>query len=112
MLLIALFSMTALSQGWLDEGYVASSGSSTAAQYFTDPIFFTKVPQSQPLGFYSSYLINESYYPAHVMQPALYKDTMSALQWQPFSPNWSATLSYAKQKSSAKVYKDGAWQNL
>ena len=112
LLAIALLSMISLSVAWLDEGYVASSGSSTFAQYFTDPIFFTKVPQSQPLGFYTPYIIGTNYYPYTAVQSDFRNASLGAMQWQPFSKNWTATMTYAQGQSSVRVYTGGAWRTI
>ena len=112
LLAIALLSMISLSAGWLDEGYVASSGSSTAAQYFTDPIFFTKVSQAQPLVFYKPYIIGTNYFPYSAVQSDFRNASLGAMQWQPFSKNWTATMTYAQGQSSVRVYTGGAWRTI
>jgi hypothetical protein len=111
MLLIVLFGMTAISSGFLNEGYVASSGSSIAAQYFTDPIFFTKVPASQPLGFYTPYIVNLSYYPAYSVQSQFENSSITALPLQPFN-KWATSSNFVQGSSSVKVYSNGAWTNV
>ena len=112
MLLVTLFSLTAISVAWLDEGYVASGGSSTVAQYFTDPIFFTKVSQAQPLVFYKPYIIGSNYFPYSAVQSDFRNASLGAMQWQPFSKNWTATMTYAQGQSSVRVYTGGAWRTI
>lgn len=112
MLLAVLFALTGLSMAWLSEGYVASSGSSTAAQYFTDPIFFTKVSQSAPLGFYSPYVMDAEYHPYSSVQSNFKNVSLASMKWQVVSTNWSATMNYAQTGSSFKVYRDGAWTTI
>lgn len=110
--LAVLFMLTAPSLGWLDDGYVASGGSGTVAQYFTDPIFFTKVPQSQPLGFYSPYMAGANYYPFYAVQSEFRNRSLADMQWEPITKNWTATMNYATTGSSFRVYEGGSWRNL
>jgi len=112
LLAIALMSMISLSVAWLDEGYVASSGSSTTPQYFTDPIFFTKVAQAQPLGFYNPYIIGTNYLPYSAVQSDFRNVSLAAMQWEPFSKNWTTTMTFAQSHSSVRVYADGAWRSI
>jgi hypothetical protein len=111
-LIIILLSMTAISQEWLEGGYVGSPDYGEIRQYFTDPIFFTKVPVSQPLSFYSPYLGNIGFYPFNAFQSEFRNRSLSAMQWEPMRKNWTETMSYAQNKSSFRVFEGGAWRNL
>jgi hypothetical protein len=101
--------MVSLSMAWLDEGYVASSGSSTTPMYFTDPIFFTKVSQAQPLIFYNPYITGTNYFPYAAVQSDFRNVSLAAMQWQPFSKNWTTTMTFAQTQSSVRVYRNGVW---
>jgi hypothetical protein len=54
-LVLALFSIGGSAQDWLEGGYVGTPNYGEIRQYFTDPIFYTRVPVSQPLSFYEPY---------------------------------------------------------
>jgi len=110
--LVALTLLATLSSGWLDEGYVASGGNSGTAQYFTDPIFFTKVAQTQPLGFYNPYIIGANYYPFYAVQSEFRNRSIASMQWEPLTKNWTATMNYAEMNSSFRVYEGDSWRSL
>jgi hypothetical protein len=111
-LILALFCMTAIAQEWLEGGYVGSSDYGEIRQYFTDPIFFTRVPVSQPLSFYSPYQGNMGFYPFNAFQSEFRNRSLAAMQWEPIKKNWTETMSYAQGKSSFRVFEGGAWKNL
>ena len=54
--MFALFLLMSIvnADEWLEGGYVGSY-QGDIGQYFTDPIFFTRVPISQPMSFYEPY---------------------------------------------------------
>ncbi len=107
-------------------------------QYFTDPIFYTRVPVSQPLSFYRPHtgaaIFSEplylgkftarsaplafqsnaykNVYPFYAEQSDFRNKSLAAMQWEPFEKNWTITMSYATGKSSLKVFEGGAWKNL
>jgi hypothetical protein len=112
LLTLALFSMTAMAVEWLEGGYVGSADYGEIRQYFTDPIFFTKVPASQPLGFYYPYIGSTGVYPFNVYQSEFRNRSLAAMHWEPLQKNWTATLSYAQGRSSLRVFEEGAWRNL
>jgi len=109
---LTLLSMTALAQEWLEGGYVGSPDYGETRQYFTDPIFFTIVPVSQPLSFYSPYVVNMGIYPFSAFQSEFRSSSLAEMQWVPQQKNWTATMSYAQGKSSLRVFEDGAWRSL
>jgi len=111
-LILTLFCMTAIAQEWLEGGYVGSADYGEFGQYFTDPIFFTRVPVSQPLSFYSPYLGNMGFYPFNAFQSEFRNRSLAAMQWEPIKKNWTETMSYAQGKSSFRVFEGGAWKNL
>ena len=137
-LILTLFSMTALAQDWLEGGYVGSPNYGEIRQYFTDPIFYTRVPVSQPLSFYRPYtgaaIFSEplylgkftarsaplafqsnaykNVYPFYAEQSDFRNKSLAAMQWEPFEKNWTTTMSYATGKSSLRVFEGGAWKNL
>jgi hypothetical protein len=111
-LILALFSMSAIAQDWLEGGYVGSPDYGEIRQYFTDPIFYTQVPVSQPLSFYGPFIGNTNLYPYYPTQSEFRNRSLAALQWEPFAPNWASTISYAGSKSSFRVYEGGAWRSL
>jgi hypothetical protein len=137
-LLLALFGVTVSADDWLEGGYVGSPNYEESRQYFTDPIFNTQVPVSQPLSFYWPYyaaafsreplylgkytarsapLIFQSpsymnFYPFFAAQSDFRNKSLAAMHWEPFEKNWTATMSYAKGSSSFKVREGGAWRSL
>lgn len=96
---------------WLEGGYVGSPDYSEIRQYFTDPIFYTKVPVSQPLSFYRPYTGGFSY-PLTAVQSDFRNRSLAAMIWEPFEVNWTKTMFTAKSSSSLRVFKDGTWQSL
>jgi hypothetical protein len=137
-LILIMLGIAGSAQDWLEGGFVGSPDYGEIRQYFTDPIFSTKVPVSQPLGFY------QPYYPAAFSKkplilgrytapsaPLLFQSTdymngypyfpwlsdfrnksLAAMQWGPFEKNWTATTNYAKASSSFKVLEKGAWRSI
>jgi hypothetical protein len=110
-LVLTLLSMTAISQDWLEGGYVSSANYGEIGQYFTDPIFYTQVPVSQPLGFYRPFIDNTNY-PFYAVQSDFRNRSLAAMQWEPFQPNWTSTMNYAESKSSFRVFDGGSWRSL
>ncbi|MCJ7445730.1 MAG: hypothetical protein MUO26_14615 [Methanotrichaceae archaeon] len=55
MLVLSLLCTTAFSEDWLSGGYVGSPNYGEVRQYFTDPIFYSGLPVSQPIGIYETY---------------------------------------------------------
>ena len=111
-LIIALLSMTASGADWLEGGFVGSANYGEIRQYFTDPIFFTRVPVSLPLSFYSPHPGNMGFYPFNAFQSEFRNRSLAAMQWEPIKKNWTETMSYAQGKSSFRVFEGGAWKNL
>jgi len=111
-LMLVLFSMSAMAQEWLEGGYVGSPNYGEIRQYFTDPIFFTKVPVSQPLSFYNPFINNMGFYPYNVFQSEFRNRSLAAMQWEPIEKNWTQTMGYAQSKSSFRVFEGGSWKNL
>ncbi|OPY52989.1 MAG: hypothetical protein A4E49_01646 [Methanosaeta sp. PtaU1.Bin112] len=109
---LVLFSMTAMAQEWLEGGYVGFTNNGEIRQYFTDPIFFTKVPTAQPLGFYYPYIGNVGFYPFNVYQSEFRNKSLAAMHWEPLQKNWTTTMSYAQGKSSLRVFEGGSWRSL
>ncbi|HOV82566.1 MAG TPA: hypothetical protein PLN19_00010 [Methanothrix sp.] len=110
-LIIALLSMTACAGDWLEGGYVGSANYGEIRQYFTDPIFYTRVPVSQPLSFYRPYITTYPY-PFYATQSEFRNQSLAAMQWDPFVKNWTSTMSYAASKSSFRVFEGGSWKSL
>ncbi|MGB9902144.1 hypothetical protein [Methanothrix sp.] len=96
---------------WLEGGYVGSPDYSEIRQYFTDPIFYTKVPVSQPLSFYRPYTGGFSY-PLTAVQSDFRNRSLASMIWEPFEVNWTKTMFTAKSSSSLRVFKDGTWKSL
>ncbi|MDD1758338.1 MAG: hypothetical protein LUQ22_06360 [Methanotrichaceae archaeon] len=139
-LLISLCIMgaTAVAGDWLGGGYVGSPNYGEIRQYFTDPIFNTKVPVSQPLSFYNPFYARpfsrEPLYlgkytarpgqlgfqasvsmrlnPDFATQSEFRNRSLAAMQWKPFMKNWTNTTTYASQKSSFRVIDGGTWRTL
>jgi hypothetical protein len=112
LLILALFGTTAMAQEWLDGGYVGRANYGEISQYFTDPIFFTKVPTTQPLGFYYPYIGYDGFYPFNVYQSEFRNRSLAAMHWEPIQKNWTETMSYAQGKSSLRVFEAGSWRSL
>ncbi|MDD4653587.1 MAG: hypothetical protein PHQ34_15295 [Methanothrix sp.] len=112
LLILALFSMTALSQEWLEGGYLGRASYGEIGQYFTDPIFFTRVPFSQPLSFYYPFIGNAGLYPFNVYQSEFRNRSLAAMHWEPLLKNWTETMSYAQGRSSLRVFEAGSWRSL
>jgi len=55
MIALSLLCATAFAEDWLGGGYVGSPNHAEIRQYFTDPIFYSSLPVSKPIGLYSSY---------------------------------------------------------
>jgi hypothetical protein len=111
-LILILFSMTVTASDWLEGGYVGSPDYGEIRKYFTDPIFFMKVPVSLPQSFYGPHTGNMGFYPYYAMQSEFRNRSLAAMQWEPMQKNWTATMSYAQGKSSFRVFEEGAWRNL
>jgi hypothetical protein len=93
-------------QDWLGGGYVGSYHGDIG-RYFTDPIFRTNPVGGQPYQFRSG--IYPGPYGVFPFNPLPYYsdfrlNSLAGMQWEPFQKNWSATMDYAKTKSSFKVY--------
>ena len=58
MITLSLLYATASAGDWLEGGYVDSSNYGEIKQYFTDPIFYTKIPVSQPISMHNIYDTN------------------------------------------------------
>lgn len=134
-LAVSLFGISVVSSDWLEGGYVGSPDYGEIRQYFTDPIFFMKVPASQPSRFYSGTPFtrtpvflgkytprtgplafqmppNASFYPSSPWQSEFRNRSLAAMEWSSFRKNWTGTMDYAKTKSSMKVFKDGTWSSI
>ena len=131
LIFLCLFSSMAVADDWLEGGYVGSSNHGEIGKYFTDPIFYTKVPVSQPLSFYSPYYtshyrqplylgkytapygqlafpilatMNLNPYHYYSLQSEFRNRSLAGMQWEPFQKNWSKTMDYMRTKSSFRVY--------
>ena len=116
-MILAFLCITTSSADWLEGGYVGSPDYGEIRQYFTDPIFYMRVPATQPLRFFrpgqSFYPIaNMSTYPPYAWQSEFRNRSLAAMQWESFEKNWTATVIYAKGRSSFRVLEKGAWKNL
>jgi hypothetical protein len=137
---LALLAVTmSLSCGsdWLEGGYVGRGDYGEIQQYFTDPIFFTRVPVSSAgpsyqardrtalrreplrLGKYavSSKLLyqspsNISVYPSNPWKSEFRNSSLAAMEWGSFQTNWTSTLILARTKSSLKVRQNGIWTSI
>ncbi len=142
--IVLLSSMIAVSCGsdWLEGGYVGSGNYGEIRQYFTDPIFYTKVPVTSSSSYYPSldrtvffrepialgkyagkYTVtfptqsyqspaNASIFPANAWQSDFRNSSLAAMQWESFQKNWTSTINYASTRSSLKVKENGVWKSL
>jgi hypothetical protein len=142
--IILLSTLIAVSYGsdWLMGGYVGSGNYGEARQYFTDPIFNTKVPVASSSAYYPSlnrknfsrepislgkytgkYTVafpalsyqspaNISIFPATVWQSDFRNRSLAAMQWESFQKNWTSTMNYASTRSSLKVMEGGRWKSI
>ena len=104
--------MTASAAYWLEGGFVGSPDYGEIRQYFTDPIFYTRVPVSSPLSFYKPNIHNTYIYPFYAVQSEFRNQSLAKMQWDPFKKNWTATMTYATRKSSFKIQEGGGWRSL
>ncbi len=128
LLSLCLFSSIAITEDWLEGGYVGPPNYGGIRQYFTDPIFYTKVPVSQPLSFYNytSFYYRQPLYlgnytlpygllgfpirshtnpnPKYSWKSEFRNRSFAGMQWEPFQKNWSKTMNYARTKSSFRIY--------
>ena len=54
MIVLSFLFATVFAEDWLEGGYVGSPSHGEIRQYFTDPIFYSSIPISKPIGLYSS----------------------------------------------------------
>ncbi len=106
-----LVGMCASAQDWLEGGYVGAPDYGEIRQYFTDPIFYTKVPVSQPLSFYKPFTSSFPY-PLVAVQSEFRNRSLAMMIWDPFEKNWTKTMIFAKSSSSMRVFKNGTWQSI
>lgn len=142
--IILLSTLIAVSHGgdWLEGGYVGSGNYGEVRQYFTDPIFYTKVPTTSSSAYYPAldrkvflrepitlgkhtgkYTIafpalsyqspaNISIYPPTAWQSDFRNRSLAAMQWESFQKNWTSTMNYASTRSSLKVKDGGVWKSI
>jgi len=137
--LALLATMISVSYGsdWLEGGNVMPGSSEGIQQYFTDPIFFTKVPISTPVTFHPAQkrptLLREplylgkyavkyqwpnqvpsdiSVFPSSPWQSEFRNSSLAAMEWDPVQTNWTGTLDLARAKSSVKVFQNGVWTSI
>lgn len=142
--IILLSTLIAVSHGsdWLEGGYVGSGNYGEVRQYFTDPIFKTKVPVTSSSAYYPaldrkvffrepialgkytgkytarfpalSYQspANISIYPPTAWQSDFRNSSLAAMQWESFQKNWTRTINYASTRSSLKVKEGGSWRSI
>lgn len=137
---ILLSMLIAVSYGsdWLDGGYVGRGNYGEIRQYFTDPIFYTRVPVSSystyypaldrkvffrepivlgkytarsPLLSYQS-PANTSVYPPTAWQSEFRNKSLAAMEWESFHKNWTRTMTYASTRSSLKIKEEGQWKSI
>ena len=101
---LCLLISISFGQDWLGGGYVGSYHGDIG-RYFTD--FRTNPTGGQPYQFRSG--IYPGPYGVYPFDPLPYYsdfrlNSLAGMQWEPFQKNWSATMDYAKTKSSFKVY--------
>ncbi len=142
--IILLGMLIAVSYGsdWLDGGYVGRGNYGEIRQYFTDPIFYTRVPISS----YSTYYpaldrkvffrepivlgkyttrspmppslqpyqspANTSVYPPTAWQSEFRNKSLAAMAWESFHKNWTRTMAYASTRSSLKIMEGGQWKSI
>jgi hypothetical protein len=120
---LCLLTSIAFGQDWLDGGYVGPY-SGDIAQYFTDPIFSPKQPQSGVQMYYPyygsaffqdyvyPYQFRNSTYPGPYGVYPFYQmpyysdfrmDSLAGMNWEPFQKSWAKTVDYAQTKSSFRV---------
>jgi hypothetical protein len=142
--IILLSTLIAVSHGsdWLMGGYVGSGNYGEVSQYFTDPIFKTRVPITSSNAYYPaldrkvffrepialgkytgkytarfpalSYQspTNISIYPPTAWQSDFRNRSLAAMQWESFQKNWTSTMIYASTRSSLKVKEGGSWKSI
>jgi hypothetical protein len=137
MALLAMLMAVSYGSDWLEGGSVGQGNTGEIKQYFTDPIFFTRVPVSPPGSFYQAhnktpllreplylgkYAIsyqglyqnasNVSVYPSTPWQSEFRNSSLAAMEWGAFQTNWTGTLVLARTKSSLKVLQNGMWMSI
>jgi len=136
--LLSIWAVTSEGSDWLVGGYVGSPNYAEIRPYFTDPIFHTRVPVSQPVIFYPAsnrtalfreplYLgrytprvtyqnlgstDNRSIYPETAWQSEFRNKSLAAMEWDTFQKNWTSTVAYAGSRSSLRVLEGGSWRSL
>lgn len=135
--LLAMLTTVSYGSDWLEGGSVGRGNSEGIQQYFTDPIFFTRVPVSPPGSFYQAHyktpLLREplylgkyavwyqglnkgpsniSIYPSTPWQSEFRNSSLAAMEWGSFQTNWTSTLVLARTKSSLKVLQNGIWMSI
>jgi hypothetical protein len=144
MAVILLSALIAVSNGsdWLEGGYVGSGNYGEVRQYFTDPIFNTRVPVTSSSAYYPaldrkvffrepialgkytgkytarfpalSYQspANISIYPPTAWQSDFRNRSLAEMQWESFQKNWTSTMNYASTRSSLRVKEGGSWMSI
>ncbi|MCJ7445250.1 MAG: hypothetical protein MUO26_12135 [Methanotrichaceae archaeon] len=137
MIALSLLCAIASTGDWLEGGYVDSSNYREIRQYFTDSIFYTKIPVSQPISMHNIYdttpifrdplylgLYTPRYpqnifrstpiigYPNFAWQSDFRNQSLAAMHWDSFKKNWTSTMNVARSKSSFRVLEDGFWKTL
>jgi hypothetical protein len=135
--LLAMLMAASYGSDWLEGGNVGQGNSDGIQQYFTDPIFFTRVPVSPPGTFYPAqdrtallreplYLgkfavsyqwphqspSNISVYPSTPWQSEFRNSSLAAMEWGSLQTNWTGTLALARTKSSLKVLQNDVWTSI
>jgi len=103
--------MTGIAQEWLEGGYVGSPDYGEIRQYFTDPIFYTRVPVSQPLSFYRPYIYN-AYDPMYAVQSEFRNRSLAAMQWEPFREELDIDHELCQGQIFLQSSRGGVWRSL
>lgn len=130
--MLFLFSMlTTTSADWLEGGYVGSPNYAEIRPYFTDPIFYIRVPASTGTAAGGSSFYREpiylgkyaaasaatstgsiSVYPENAWQSEFRNRSLAMMEWDAFSKNWTSTMNYASTRSSLRVQDGGTWRSI
>jgi hypothetical protein len=135
--LLAMLITVSYGSDYLEGGSVGQGSSEGIQEYFTDPIFFTKVPVSPPgtflpaqerttllreplyLGKYAAKYqrpdqspSNLSIFPGTPWQSEFRNSSLEAMEWGSVQTNWTGTLDLARAKSSLKVLRNGIWTSI
>jgi hypothetical protein len=131
---LALMMTVSCGSDWLEGGSVGPGNYGEIRQYFTDPIFYTRIPVPAPASFYQpngvgllreplylgkyairysqAYPSNISIYPAYPWQSEFRNSSLTTMEEGSVQANWTGALIFARTKSSLKVLQNGVWTSI